>query len=278
MALPTTYSTGTASINANEVAVTGQGTTWLTSGLQAGDLFWASGISVRILSINSNTSLTLAFPWPVAARTAASYEVRFTPDATRVLASARAVLDAIAGGNVKALGDLVSAADKLPYFTGAGTAALADFKAIARQFIAANFFPVEQGGGAGQGNNKVKVGWDGAKLKAMVDALDLGGVWTDSLSAINFTTPGRAKLPNGLIIQWGYATVNGDATITFPSTFPTICTAVVATPQSTIAGTETLSVCVRDVAPGTFVGEVRRTSGGVVSGATSIVLFIAIGF
>ena len=64
MALPTTYNTGTATVNANAVAVTGQGTTWLTSGLQAGDFFWAAGLSARILSGNSNTSLTLAYPWP----------------------------------------------------------------------------------------------------------------------------------------------------------------------------------------------------------------------
>ncbi len=42
MALPSTYSNGTASINANETTVTGQGTTWLTTGLQAGDIFWAA--------------------------------------------------------------------------------------------------------------------------------------------------------------------------------------------------------------------------------------------
>jgi hypothetical protein len=135
MALPTTYSTGTATVNAAETAVTGQGTTWLTSGLQAGDLFWAGGMSVRIASVNSNTSLTLAFPWPDATRTAQQYEVRFTPDATRVLASARAVLDALAGGELKAIGDLNSSADTIAYFTGAGTAALTALTPAARSLL-----------------------------------------------------------------------------------------------------------------------------------------------
>lgn len=137
MALPTTYSTGTASVTAGDVTVTGQGTTWLTSGIQAGDLFWAAGTDVRIASVNSNTSLTLAFAWPGATRTAAAYEIRFTPDATRVLSSARAVLDALAGGNLFSIGDLDSAADTLPYFTGAGVAGLTDFPAIARTLLAA---------------------------------------------------------------------------------------------------------------------------------------------
>ena len=36
MTLPTTYNTGTASIAAGDTAVIGQGTTWLTSGVQPG--------------------------------------------------------------------------------------------------------------------------------------------------------------------------------------------------------------------------------------------------
>lgn len=278
MALQTAYNTGSATINAGETIVTGVDTGWLNFGLAAGDLFWAAGLSVRISSVESNTKMTLAYPWPGASRNAQNYEVRVTPDTVRVLVNARAVLDAIAGGNLKALGDLVSSADKIPYFTGAGTAALADFKAVARQFIAANFMAVQQGGGANQYNNKVKIGWDGSAVRVMVDDVDLGPIWTNSLSTINFTTPGRTKLPNGLIIQWGYASVSGDTTLYFPTTFPTLCAAVVATPQATITGTETLSVSVRDVTTGSFVGQVRKTIGGAVGGAASIILFIAIGF
>lgn len=135
MPLSSTYSTGTASINANETTVTGQGTTWLTYGLQAGDIFWAGGVSCRIASVESNTQLTLAFPWPGATRTAASYEVRLTPETSRVLASARAVLNSLNNGVLAAFAALTGAPNKLPYFTGAGTMAQTDLSPFARSLL-----------------------------------------------------------------------------------------------------------------------------------------------
>lgn len=39
------------------------------------------------------------------------------------------------------------------------------------------FTPVQQGGGTGQLDNKVKIGWSNNGLKAMVDATDLGNLW-----------------------------------------------------------------------------------------------------
>jgi len=38
------------------------------------------------------------------------------------------------------------------------------------------FTPVQQGGGAGQGGNKVYIGWSGSELKAQVDAVDQGAI------------------------------------------------------------------------------------------------------
>ncbi|WP_430259770.1 pyocin knob domain-containing protein [Neorhizobium sp. IRS_2294] len=137
MALQTTYSTGTATINAGETVVTGVGTGWLNFDLRPGDLFWAAGLSVRIASVDSNTQLTLAYPWPGASRNAQNYEARVTPDVTRVLASARAVLDALTNGVLYAFSGLVGAADRLPYFTGAGTAALATFTSFGRSVVGA---------------------------------------------------------------------------------------------------------------------------------------------
>lgn len=42
------------------------------------------------------------------------------------------------------------------------------------------FTPIQQGGGTGQLNNKIKIGWSGTRLKAMVDSTDLGNIAFDS--------------------------------------------------------------------------------------------------
>jgi hypothetical protein len=174
MALPTTYNTGTATVNSNDVAVTGQNTTWATSGIQPGDVFMAAGLSVTILSVNGNTSITLADPWPGAARNAASYRIAFTPDAQRVLASTRAVLDALTNGVLYALAGLATAADKIAYFTGQGTAALTAFTSFARSLLGAADAPaartVLQLGSAALLNT--------GTAGAAVGRLDTGNTWS----------------------------------------------------------------------------------------------------
>lgn len=135
-ALPTSYFAGTASINAGETAVTGQGTAWLTEGLEPGDLFCAAGLSVRITAVNSNTSLTIT-PWPGANRAAAAYEVRFTPEADRIWAATREMLSKLYNGNLFSIAGLTTLADKISYYTGAGVAALADFTAFGRSLVGA---------------------------------------------------------------------------------------------------------------------------------------------
>ncbi len=53
----------------------------------------------------------------------------------RVQESTRQLLEKLLGGNLDAFASLVGAADKLPYFTGAGTMDMADFKAKGRDIV-----------------------------------------------------------------------------------------------------------------------------------------------
>lgn len=43
------------------------------------------------------------------------------------------------------------------------------------------FTPIQQGGGAYQGTNKVYIGWDGSALRCQVDSTDLGQIFTSNV-------------------------------------------------------------------------------------------------
>lgn len=161
------YSTGTATVAAGSTTVTGQGTTW--TALRKGDLFGTHvGAPVRIAWVNSNTSLTLAYPWTGPAQAEAPYEIQRTPydigyltaieDLLRKLGlgvlpqladlalGARKVLATDASGDLiqtdlqdwtKGLLGLTGAADKLIHLDNTGTAALADLTELALAILAA---------------------------------------------------------------------------------------------------------------------------------------------
>ncbi|CAN7446591.1 hypothetical protein LJR235_002868 [Pararhizobium sp. LjRoot235] len=261
--LPSVYKDGTATVAAGGIAVTGQSTLFMNSVLP-GDFFGVhKGMPIRIASVESNTALTLANPWPGAAQTAAAFEIMLQSDMARVQESTRQLLVMLLGGNIDAFAGLSGADKKVPYFTGAGTMTLADFtnllafanltgaadrmayftgagalalsdiKAAGRTFLGANFTPVQQSGGAGQTTNKVYIGWDGvSKLKAQVDASDLGGIWTDAYAQQSNSLNGYQKFPSGFILQWGQIAANtvSDVPVTFPISFPSALRGASVTP------------------------------------------------
>ena len=151
-------------------------------------------------------------------------------------------------GALAALHGVTPAANKLPYFTAADTAAVTDLSAFARTLL------------------------DDATGSAMFATMGA------TQSAI---TPGYVKLPNGIIFQWGRNFVGSDAAITLPIAFPTgaftkmaVCEigySPNATRVVTIDNPETLNsitVRFRDV-----------INGGTVSAPTNgIVAWIAIGY
>ena len=91
---------------------------------------------------------------------------------------------------------------------------------------ALGFVPVQQGGGAGQGSNKIYLGWASNQLKVQVDATDQGALTFLNQFGSNWTTNGYQYLPNGFLMQWGSASGNPYNTFYFPITFPNACVAV----------------------------------------------------
>ncbi|MBZ9943426.1 hypothetical protein LB533_20275 [Mesorhizobium sp. BR1-1-13] len=70
----TIYSTGTVSVTNGSAVVTGSGTAWAVA-LIAGGMFSSAGVSIPILSVASDTSLTLAYAWSGTTAVGASYAI-----------------------------------------------------------------------------------------------------------------------------------------------------------------------------------------------------------
>ncbi|MDW9363583.1 phage tail protein [Sinorhizobium meliloti] len=135
------YVTGTVSVTAGSAVVTGSGTAWATA-LIAGGLFGldsSNGNPVPILSVDSNTQLTLAKPWRGTTSAGQGYWIiRDTAYLQQQTVNAQALstyIQRLDNAALTALAGLTPAADKLAYFTGANSAALADIKAKGRDLL-----------------------------------------------------------------------------------------------------------------------------------------------
>ncbi|MDX0298294.1 pyocin knob domain-containing protein [Sinorhizobium meliloti] len=135
------YVTGTVSVTAGSAVVTGSGTAWAAA-LIAGGIFGldsSNGNPVPILSVDSNTQLTLAKPWRGTTAAGQGYWiVRDTAYLQQQTVNAQALstyIQRLDNAVLSALAGLTPAADKLAYFTGANSGALADIKAKGRDLL-----------------------------------------------------------------------------------------------------------------------------------------------
>ncbi|WP_457661873.1 pyocin knob domain-containing protein [Sinorhizobium medicae] len=135
------YVTGTVSVTAGSAVVTGTGTAWATA-LIAGGLFGldsSNGNPVPILSVDSNTQLTLAKPWRGTTAAGQGYWIiRDTAYLQQQTINAQALstyIQRLDNAALAALAGLDPAADKFAYFTGANSGALADIKAKGRDLL-----------------------------------------------------------------------------------------------------------------------------------------------
>lgn len=133
-------------------------------------------------------------------------------------ATARNTLGAQAqSANLLALAGLVGAANKVPYFTGAGAMALTDPAVQATESLMGIAEIATQA--------ETNAGTDDSR---MVTPLKLK-TNIDSRFVNSKVQNGYTYLPNGLILQWGFKSATGGTmTITFPIAFPTACLNVIS--------------------------------------------------
>ncbi|MBN7760269.1 hypothetical protein JYP52_03915 [Nitratireductor aquibiodomus] len=120
------YETGSASVTQGQTVVTGQGTAWSQIVRPADDFGKHVGMPVPIASVDSDTQITLAYPWPGPTQAAAPYRVTFTPYHVAYRQALQEIGQLLSSGNVSALAGLVGASGKFPVFDGAGSMVLED--------------------------------------------------------------------------------------------------------------------------------------------------------
>lgn len=145
------HTSGTITLVNGSAEVTGIDTAWAAALIVGGILFVnvanVGAVALPIQTVDSNSKITAAIPWNGANGTYTyalvrdgSYERQSVENAIKVAT----LLNEIRSLALTNLSTLTPAADKLPYFGAGGAAAMVDFNADARLFLAGGVLPDAQ--------------------------------------------------------------------------------------------------------------------------------------
>ncbi|MFC3326197.1 hypothetical protein [Mesorhizobium cantuariense] len=123
MAVPI-YSVGTATLTAGSAAMVGQGTLWLGNVRPYDMVIGNDGKINLVLTVNSNTSITLLFNWGGTTQTAQPYRILYTADDPFTQTLVRQVMQTLAASALIALGGLTPTPRQGVYFDQTSAAAL----------------------------------------------------------------------------------------------------------------------------------------------------------
>lgn len=141
------------------------------------------------------------------------------PDSRRVIAGTGLTGGGPLSADVTLAAKLTDSVNLTDSTTAASATAVKTAYALAsRKQPNLGFTPVQQGGGAGQKEQKIYIGWSPSGLKAQADVLDLGNIVTTSAGCTKApsaatadlaTTATRLRLTGGVDTSWTYAGKGG---------------------------------------------------------------------
>lgn len=233
------YTTGTITLTNGSKVVNGTGTAWQTALIVGGIIYpEADGNAMPFSAVTNDTQITADVAWKGAGGT---YSYALAPDTAydrQVLANATALAQILQGlqkPSISALSALTPANNKLPWFNGANTAALADLTAFARSLLddgdastalstlGVSAFAKTLLDDADASTALSTLGVS-AFAKTLLDDTSAGAAWATLGGSISGGGTGWARMPGGLLIQWGDRTAivsggGGGFSIPFPTAF-----------------------------------------------------------